>query len=226
MATSTIRLVLIEPDDVLRRAEAELFAASAEFEAKAAKRVGEALEAGVDLHHVDVAVLAGSGACEAELDALRRGGFGGPLVVLGGEGALKAQEPVRLERPCRFSALAGAIRGALHGHARSDEARFAIGPYEFHPADRTLVAPEREPVRLTDKEAGILRYLHRAGRPVSREELLGEVWGYNSGVTTHTLETHIYRLRQKMEPGPDDPRLLLTEEGGYRLAEGDTGVEG
>jgi DNA-binding response OmpR family regulator len=73
-------------------------------------------------------------------------------------------------------------------------------------------------VRLTDKETAILRYLYRAGqKPVSREILLQEVWGYNSGVTTHTLETHIYRLRQKIERDPANAALLVTEAGGYKL---------
>jgi DNA-binding response OmpR family regulator len=73
-------------------------------------------------------------------------------------------------------------------------------------------------VRLTEKETNILKYLYRAGsKPVSREELLTEVWGYNAGVTTHTLETHVYRLRQKIEPDPAMAKILITEMGGYRL---------
>ena len=71
---------------------------------------------------------------------------------------------------------------------------------------------------MTEKESSILRYLYRAGqRPVSREKLLQEVWGYNSGVTTHTLETHIYRLRQKIERDAAAPAILLTEASGYKL---------
>jgi len=74
-------------------------------------------------------------------------------------------------------------------------------------------------IRLTEKETNILKYLYRAGgKPVAREELLEEVWGYNSGVTTHTLETHVYRLRQKIEPERGTATLLMTEPGGYRLA--------
>ena len=95
-----------------------------------------------------------------------------------------------------------------------------IGPYEFHPAAKMLVEKGgKKKVRLTDKETSILKYLFRAGdRPVARDVLLNEVWGYNAGVTTHTLETHIYRLRQKIEPDPTQARLLLTEAGGYRLS--------
>jgi DNA-binding response OmpR family regulator len=73
-------------------------------------------------------------------------------------------------------------------------------------------------IRLTDKETAILKYLYRCGdRVVGRDTLLDEVWGYNAGVTTHTLETHVYRLRQKIEANPSDARILVTEQGGYRL---------
>ena len=79
-------------------------------------------------------------------------------------------------------------------------------------------AAGRKKVRLTEKETAILKYLYRAGtKAVGRQILLNEVWGYNAAVTTHTLETHIYRLRQKIEPDPTNARLLLTEGGGYRL---------
>ena len=73
-------------------------------------------------------------------------------------------------------------------------------------------------IRLTEKETSILKYLYRSGdKVVSRELLLHEVWGYNAGVTTHTLETHIYRLRQKIEKEPSNAELLVTETGGYKL---------
>ena len=88
----------------------------------------------------------------------------------------------------------------------------------FRPGSKLLLDPKGKKVRLTDKETSILRYLYRAGqRPVSRETLLREVWGHSSGVTTHTLETHIYRLRQKIEENPGQAQILVTESGGYRL---------
>ena len=104
-------------------------------------------------------------------------------------------------------------------HEQSEGAVFQLGGYEFRPSAKILVDENERKIRLTEKETNILKYLYRAGdKSVSREELLAEVWGYNAGVTTHTLETHVYRLRQKIEPDPGNARLLLTEAGGYRLA--------
>jgi hypothetical protein len=91
--------------------------------------------------------------------------------------------------------------------------------YSFKPSAKMLLARDgSRKLHLTEKETAILKYLYRVGdRAVPREMLLDQVWGYNAGVTTHTLETHIYRLRQKIEPDPASPRLLVTEAGGYRL---------
>jgi DNA-binding response OmpR family regulator len=89
----------------------------------------------------------------------------------------------------------------------------------FRPSAKLLFDPVRNrKVGLTDKEGAILKFLYRAGgKSVSRKVLLNEVWGYSSAVSTHTLETHIYRLRQKIEQDPPNSRLLLTESGGYKL---------
>lgn len=219
-----IKLILIDPDKSQRGALLEQFIAADEFDPLAAAAPSDLAEgqASLSLHHAEVGLLCGDGVSADNLHQMRAAGFAGPIIGLGGGTVLKEELSASHDRPIRFSTLAASLRGAVHEHERSDEARFRIGPYEFQPAERVLMADGREPVRLTDKESGILRYLHRAvGRPVPREELLGEVWGYNSGVTTHTLETHIYRLRQKMEPTPEDARLLITSEGGYRLAPAD-----
>jgi DNA-binding response OmpR family regulator len=121
-------------------------------------------------------------------------------------------------KPFRFAVLLARIRVQLCQHEASEDAVFTIGPYTFRPSSKLLLNPKGNKVRLTEKETSILRYLYRAGqRPVSRETLLQEVWGYNSGVTTHTLETHIYRLRQKIENDAAAPAILVTEAGGYKL---------
>jgi len=123
-------------------------------------------------------------------------------------------------KPFRLHELLARLRAHLRQNEHSDEAVLTIGPYTFQPGAKLMIdASGRKKVRLTEKETAILKYLYRAGdKPVSREELLAEVWGYNAGVTTHTLETHVYRLRQKIETDPANARLLLTEAGGYRLA--------
>ena len=124
-----------------------------------------------------------------------------------------------IAKPFRLNELLARVRAQLRVFDNSEDAVFTIGPYLFRPSAKLLMEPARgRKVRLTDKEGAILKYLYRAGgKPVPRQVLLNEVWGYNSAVTTHTLETHIYRLRQKIEPDPSQLRLLLTEGGGYRL---------
>ena len=121
-------------------------------------------------------------------------------------------------KPFRFGVLLARIRAHLRSHEQSEDAVFTIGPYSFRPSAKTLLDENGKKVRLTEKETAILKFLYRAGsKTVGRDTLLAEVWGYNSGVTTHTLETHVYRLRQKIEPEKGTAQLLITEPGGYRL---------
>ncbi len=157
---------------------------------------------------------------------LRAAGVRAPIILLTGAAREEHDQVQGLDagandyvlKPFKFSVLVARIRAHLRSHEASIDAVYRIGPYDFRPGMRVLIDPEQKKIRLTDKEAAILRYLYRSGeKPVGREELLREVWGYNAAVTTHTLETHIYRLRQKIEPDAQAPNLLLTESGGYRL---------
>ena len=121
-------------------------------------------------------------------------------------------------KPFRFAVLLARIRAHLRQHEATDDASFQIGHYVFKPSSKQLIGEKGNKLRLTEKETAILRHLYRAAsQVVTRETLLREVWGYNSNVTTHTLETHIYRLRQKIERDPANSQLLLTEGGGYKL---------
>jgi len=157
---------------------------------------------------------------------LREQGVRAPIIMLTGAAQEEEHQVQGLDagandyvlKPFKFSVLLARIRAHLRSHESSEDAVYRIGPYEFRPSTRVLVDSAQKKVRLTDKETSILRYLYRSGeKPVGREELLREVWGYNANVTTHTLETHIYRLRQKIEPDAQSPKLLITETGGYRL---------
>ena len=121
--------------------------------------------------------------------------------------------------PSRFPRFWLVCWASLRHHEQSDEALFTIGPYCFRPSAKFLLDEARnKKVRLTEKETTILKFLYQTGgRMVKRDALLNEVWGYNASVTTHTLETHVYRLRQKIEIDPSNAQILVTEPGGYRL---------
>tara|TARA_B100000686_G_scaffold277206_1_gene296584 strand:+ start:972 stop:1679 length:708 start_codon:yes stop_codon:yes gene_type:complete len=125
-----------------------------------------------------------------------------------------------LQKPFKYSTLLTSIRSFVQRCRRNEITLHNVGPYDFNPVLKTLIDPSSDErvIRLTEKEAEILSYLCGAdGKRISRVELLEKVWGYNSGVTTHTLETHLYRLRKKIERDPTRAEILLTEPGGYRL---------
>ncbi|NBB52831.1 response regulator [Rhizobium sp. CRIBSB] len=220
-------LLIIDDDDDLREALAEQLALNEEFRpvqaATAADgiRLGRESRADLILLDVDLPDMDGREACRA----LRAAGVSTPIVMLTGQSSdadtvmgLDAGANDYITKPFRYAVLLARIRAHLRSHEQSEDAIFRIGQYEFRPASKLLLDDRGRKVRLTEKETNILKYLYRAGaKAVSREELLTEVWGYNAGVTTHTLETHIYRLRQKIEPEPGQARLLVTDAGGYRL---------
>ena len=155
---------------------------------------------------------------------MRRNGVQSPIIMLPGAGSgtifdLEAGANDYITKPFRVGALMARLRTYIRQRERRDAAVINIGPYTFQPADKLLLnTAENKKVRLTDKETAILEYLYCAGdRIVGRDVLLNEVWGYNAGVTTHTLETHVYRLRQKIEHDPSNLQILVTGPGGYRL---------
>ena len=221
-------ILIIDDDDDLREALAEQLALEAEFKVETACTVATGLEAArtvsPDLIILDVDLPDGDGrdACRQ----MRSEGISAPIIML--TAAAEDSDAIRgldsgaddyVTKPFRFSVLSARIRAHLRAHEQSEHAVFHIGPYEFRPAQKLLLDAKQKKIRLTDKETSILKYLYRApDRTASREALLAEVWGYNAGVTTHTLETHIYRLRQKIEPDPGHAQILMTEVGGYRLA--------
>jgi DNA-binding response OmpR family regulator len=220
-------ILIVDDDSDLREALAEQLELHEEFRSAAAAtgqegvRLGKELKADLILLDVDLPDMDGREVCRL----LRNSGVRTPVIMLTAANTdsdtilgLDSGANDYVTKPFRFAVLLARIRAHLRSHEQSDDAVFRIGPYEFRPAAKFLIDPRQKKIRLTEKETNILKYLYRSGsKAVSREELLTEVWGYNAGVTTHTLETHVYRLRQKIEPDPAQARLLLTEAGGYRL---------
>jgi len=221
------KILLVDDDDDLREALSEQLVMSEEFDvfeagtgAQAMERAKESL---YDLVILDVGLPDTDGRELCRL--MRKQGVKCPILMLTGHDSdadtilgLDAGANDYVTKPFRFPVLLARIRAQLRQHEQSEDAVFQLGPYTFKPAMKLLETEDQKKVRLTEKETNILKFLYRAqSGVVARDVLLHEVWGYNAGVTTHTLETHIYRLRQKIEPDPSNARLLVTESGGYRL---------
>tara|TARA_Y100001960_G_scaffold325529_1_gene408033 strand:+ start:1122 stop:1805 length:684 start_codon:yes stop_codon:yes gene_type:complete len=222
------RILLVEADNVLRESLSEQLNMHEEFQTTPASSFRDALENVRERHYdlilLDIGLPSVDG-CEI-YRMIRSVGNKSPIIVLAdapsdwdvllgsGSGANDY-----LIKPFRMGVLVARMRAQLRQHEQSEDAAFTIGPYLFQPSARLLTEEQAQrKVRLTEKETSILKYLYQAdSKVVSRDTLLSEVWGYNTGVTTHTLETHIYRLRQKIECNPAEAQILVTRPGGYQL---------
>ena len=223
------RILLVDDDDALRSALAEQLTLHEEFDVVESTTGQDALEKAKDgqfdmvLLDVGLPDVDGREVCRM----MRRASVSVPILMLTGADSdsdqilgLDSGANDYITKPFKLGILLARIRAQLRQHEQSEDATFAIGPYTFRPSAKMLLLddPKKSKVRLTEKETSILKYLCRVGnKVVPRDVLLSEVWGYNAGVTTHTLETHIYRLRQKIESDPSNATLLVTEPGGYRL---------
>ena len=226
--TTGKRILIVDDDVILAQLLSEQLQLHEEFETDAVGTGSEALER-TKSDHFDIIILDvglpdfdGREVCRL----MRRNGVKSPIIMLTGADTdadtilgLDAGANDYVTKPFRLGILLARLRAHIRQHEQSDDAVFVIGPYTFQPSAKQLLDNEtNRKIRLTDKEAAILKYLYRAGRQViSREVLLDEVWGYNANVTTHTLETHVYRLRQKIEQDPSNASILVTEPGGYCL---------
>ncbi|WP_426231230.1 response regulator transcription factor [Pararhizobium sp. DWP3-4] len=220
-------ILLVDDDNDLRETLVEQLALYEEFtilqEATAAKGINTARNNQIALLVMDVGLPDMDGREAVKL--LRKGGFKPPIIMLTGHDTdsdtilgLEAGANDYVTKPFRFAVLLARIRAQLRQHEQSEDATFTVGPYTFKPGQKLLTLENGQKIRLTEKEAAIIRYLYRADQKVvTRDVLLEEVWGYNSGVTTHTLETHVYRLRQKIERDPSNAEILVTENGGYKI---------
>ncbi len=222
------KILIVDDDAALRHSLAEQLRLHEEFSPIEAETASQALER-VKQHHFD-AVLLDVGLPDMDgrelCRLLRRTGVHAPVLMLTGADSdadtilgLDSGANDYITKPFRLNVLLARLRAQLRQHELSEDAVFQIGPYTFRPGAKLLVDESgRKKLRLTEKETAILKYLYRAGeKTIGRETLLNEVWGYNASVTTHTLETHVYRLRRKIERDPAKAEILITEPGGYRL---------
>ncbi len=222
------KILLIDDDDALRESLGEQLQLLEEFITQSADTGAAGLELAKSDYYdailLDVGLpdMDGREVCRL----MRRSGVKTPIIMLTAMDsdadtilALDSGANDYVTKPFKLNVLLARLRAQLRQHEQSEDAIFTIGPYSFRPSAKVLESPDgKTKIRLTEKETAILKYLYRAGSAVvGRDTLLGEVWGYNAGVTTHTLETHVYRLRQKIEADPSNAEILVTEPGGYRL---------
>ena len=226
--TTGKKVLLVDDDEALRQSLGEQLRLHEEFQTIEADNGTSALDLAkgeyFDAILLDVGLpdMDGREVCRL----MRRNGVKSPIIMLTAAESeadtilgLDAGANDYVTKPFRLGVLLARLRAQLRQHEHSEDAVFTIGPYTFRPSAKMLIHGEtQQKVRLTEKETSILKYLYRSGNiVVGRDTLLGEVWGYNAGVTTHTLETHVYRLRQKIEADPSNAEILVTEPGGYRL---------
>lgn len=222
------KILLVDDDEVLRGSLEEQLQLHEEFVTASSSNASDAIERAkseyFDVILLDVGLpdMDGREACRL----MRRAGVKTPIIMLTAADSdadtilgLDAGANDYVSKPFRLNVLLARLRAQLRQHEQSEDAVFSVGPYTFMPSSKILLDDEtNKKVRLTEKETAILKYLYRSGdKVVGRDTLLGEVWGYNAGVTTHTLETHVYRLRQKIERNPSQAEILVTEPGGYKL---------
>jgi DNA-binding response OmpR family regulator len=196
-------ILLVDADAVPRHSLAEQLAREGAYSVIEAGSAAEARAIQKFLFAIIDAAVEGSESLAREL---RAGGT--PVLMLA-----EKEKDGALVKPFRLGVLLARLSAQLGPHGEDHAVK--IGPYLFKPGAKLLTGARK--IRLTEKETNILQFLHAAGGTVLRETLLHEVWGYSPAVTTHTLETHIYRLRRKIEENPGQATILLTEGGGYRL---------
>jgi DNA-binding response OmpR family regulator len=223
---SAKRVLLVDDDSMLRHSLAEQLASEGPYAIVEAQTCAEARERSreglYEFMILDVGLPDGDG--RQLCRGFRDSGVTAPIILLTAADSdsdtiegLKSGANDYVTKPFRFAVLMARVHAHLRSHGQSEDAIYRIGPYTFRPSAKVLLDAQEKKIRLTEKETNILKFLYRSGETVPRETLLHEVWGYNPAVTTHTLETHIYRLRQKIETNPGQARILVTESGGYRL---------
>ena len=226
--TAEYKILVIDDDDDLRRSLQDQLGMVGEFKVLAAETAANAIDV-IKKEHPDLVVLDvglpdmdGRELCKH----LRKHHFKKPILMLTGN-TTDADQILGFDsgandyvtKPFKFPVLLARIRVHLRQHEQSEDAVFAIGPYVFKPSGKILFSQMGSKIHLTEKETLMLKLLYGAsGKAISREKLMDEVWGSDSDAASRTLDTHIYRLRQKIEKEPSRPQLLVTEDGGYKLA--------
>ncbi len=222
------KILIVDDDKHFRDTLGAKFEAQGEFEVCSAATAISFIEhceitSNWDVVLLDVSLpdMDGREACKI----IRRKGINVPLIMLNVEASdvdvilgLDAGANDYVTKPVKFPVLLARIRAQLRQHVNRSGAVISLGPYDFVPSQKMLFKKDGSKIRLTEKETALLRFLRSSMfNHVTRDVIVRSVWGQGADIHSHTLETHIYRLRQKIEPDPARVSILLTEAGSYRL---------
>ena len=221
------RILLFEPDGLLRKTLLEQILLNKEFHASEASSF-EDIKRQLAKSSFDLVIIStdreACGLCSIE-QAIKEAEITS-IVLFMIEPQISETSPFGnstqkyyfIERPFRIHSLNKKISTILAKISNSNEVTHKVGPFIFLPLTKALMLGEKTKVELTEKEVAILKCLIGAGEEaVDRDTLLKQVWNYSPDVTTHTLETHIYRLRQKLEIDASIPRLIISKDGGFTI---------
>ena len=229
------RILLVDDDDYLRSVLSSQLRKKGVMAFAEASRASEAFDQ-IDTFKPDLILLGmelpdgnGLDLCQR----LRERGFQKPIILLTGQ--MDEEDIVKgldkgasdyIAKPMRFSELFSLVCAQLRQYKSSDDVRFVTQQFEFQPKNKTLTCLDTHRVIfLTEKETMMLKKLFQIWpETISKEGLLSEVWGYQNMLATHTLETHIYRLRKKIARFTE-AQLIETTQGGYRLVKGKVSLD-
>ncbi|MDE2030578.1 MAG: response regulator transcription factor [Alphaproteobacteria bacterium] len=206
-------IFLLIPDEDVREAVAEQIAAASLGPAQGVEDGNDLLKqcAGTD----GAVIVADETAYDPKLAAALVESHA-DILLLGGEGAEGVAET--FAKPLRLGHLLARLRYYLETAPLLRQRSVTFGPWRLEPHNRRAVnAQSGDAVRLTEKETALLVFLSQSETPPTRCDILAGVWGYGEGIDTHTLETHLYQLRRKLDAGGAD--WLINENGAYRLAQ-------
>jgi DNA-binding response OmpR family regulator len=206
---------LIVPDAPLREALAEQLALAG-FGIVEAYTLSQAFES-----RNAVALIADEAACDKKALAVLRHekGQNKYVFLLGVMGGAPHDAPITesFPKPLRLGHLLARLKFYLETAPRLRGKPLTFGPFRLEPHNRQIVTEGGAVIHLTEKETALLEYLGHRNSPVTREELLAAIWGYDARIDTHTLETHIYQLRRKLGFAAENSAFLINEQGAYRL---------
>lgn len=142
-----------------------------------------------------------------------------PLIYIGNDADGIADSGIIINKPCKLENLLDSVLSCVNFSSRGANAIISFGDYTLDSFHKQLLNSKNgSATKLTEREIAIINYLYKTkGKTVSKGELLSEVWEYNPEATTHTVETHIYRLRQKIDADNHGQNPIITEENGYSL---------